>query len=480
MSARPGAGGDSDGGDPLDGGVHPAEDGGHGVGDDGGDGGSDGNGGDGGERLARPLPEQVRARVVEYGSDVLGGMRASDLPPLLRRVARFEPRRRARLAGPQIAAQLENDETFRGMVAARVDQVWPELAEGLRSGVVPPAADPVAVAACAYLLRPPGWPGIVEDVHRELERQTSAKEADQAAEALDAARRQLDETRHDHQEELERLRSQIKAQRTEIAELRRKVHTERQRAKEATERASRALTETAGRESESAARVGALESQNRRLRSRLATAEAQLDNARRAVRTGRNADEARLRVLLDVLVEASHGLRRELALPTVLDSPADLVAETEQQRRVSLGGLPDDDPGLLEHLLTAPRVHLLVDGYNVTKTGYGTLPLADQRTRLMNSLEGLASRTKAEITCVFDGADVDTPPVMAAARRVRLLFSAPGETADELIVRLVSAEPPGRPIAVVTSDREIVTAVRRAGARAVPSTIFLRRLESHG
>src|SRR5699024_11519694 len=84
------------------------------------------------------------------------------------------------------------------------------------------------------------------------------------------------------------------------------------------------------------------------------------------VRTGRNADEARLRVLLDVLVASTHGLRRELALPASLDSPADLVAEGEWQgRRVALDGLPDDDPGLLEYLLTVPHVHLLVDGYNV-------------------------------------------------------------------------------------------------------------------
>ncbi|GAB2494993.1 NYN domain-containing protein [Nocardiopsis aegyptia] len=437
--------------------------------------------GTGSEQLSRPLPEAVRARIVEYGSDVLGGMRAADLPPLLRRVAKFEPRRRARLAGPQIAAQLETDDGFRAMVAARVDQVWPELAEGLRSGVVPPAADPVAVAACAYLLRPEGWPRIIDGVHEELERSASAREADAAAEALDAVRRQLDETKHDHQADLERLRAQIRDQRAEISDLRRKVHTERQRARRAREEAEHALTRTADRESETATQVTALESENRRLRARLTAAESQVENARRAVRTGRNADEARLRVLVDVLVDAAHGLRRELALPTGLDSPADLVAEAEREhRRVSLGGLPDDDPGLLEHMLTAPRVHLLVDGYNVTKTGYGTLPLADQRTRLLGSLEGLGSRTKAEITCVFDGADVDTPPVVAAPRRVRLLFSAPGETADELIVRLVGAEPPGRPVAVVTSDKEIVSAVRRSGARAVSSAIFLRRLESHG
>ncbi|SIO86332.1 hypothetical protein BQ8420_11455 [Nocardiopsis sp. JB363] len=432
---------------------------------------------DGEERLMRPLPEPVRARVVEYGSDVLGGMRPSELPPVLRRVARFEPRRRARLAGPQIAAQLENDPGFRRLVAARVDQVWPELAEGMRAGIVPPAADPVTVAACAYLLRPDGWPGMIEDVHLELDRQHSAKEVDEAAEALENVRRELEEARRVHQRDLERQRATIVEQRTEIAELRRKVHHERQRAKSATSEAERTVTEFRDRRGEAEGRMNGLELENRRLRSRLADAEAQVENSRRAVRTGRNADEARLRVLLDVLVDASHGLRRELALPTGLDSPADLVAEDrEEQRRVSLGGLPDDDPGLLEHLLTVPRVHVLVDGYNVTKTGYGNLPLADQRNRLLASLEGLASRTKAEITCVFDGADVDTPPV-TPSRRVRLLFSAPGETADELIVRLVRVEPPGRPIAVVTSDKEIVQAVRAVGARAVPSLIFLRRLD---
>ncbi|GHD36283.1 RNA-binding protein [Nocardiopsis kunsanensis] len=426
---------------------------------------------------ARPLPEQVRSRVVEYGSDVLGGMRASEVPPVLRRIARFEPRRRARLAGPQIAAQLETDPGFRSRVASRVEQVWPELVEGLRSGVVPPAADPVAVAACAYLVRPEGWAGIVEDIHGELERQVGAQEADAAAEDAEAARTQLEQVKRENRAENERLRSQLKEQRSEIADLRRRVHHERGRAKEAAEQADRALEETAGREHESATRISALEAENRRLRARVASAETQVENARRAARTGRNADEARLRVLLDVLVEASHGLRRELALPASLDSPADMVVEG-QDRRASLTGLPDDDPGLLGHLLTVPRVHLLLDGYNVTKTGYGTLPLVDQRTRLLSSLEGLASRTKAEITCVFDGADVDTPPATAGPRRVRLLFSEAGETADELIVRLVSAEPPGRPIVVVTSDREIVSAVRRAGARAVPSAVFLRGLDA--
>ncbi|MUL40934.1 RNA-binding protein [Streptomonospora sp. PA3] len=440
-------------------------------------GGESGSGG-GGEDLPRPLPEAVRARVVEYGSDVLGGMRMADLPPVLRRVAKFEPRRRARLAGPQIAAQLESDAGFRAQVAERVEQVWPELAGELRRGVVPPAADPVAVAAAAYLLRPEGWRDVVERVRGELDRRESAKEADEAADTIADLRRRLEEVKNDQREELARLRAELKDQRSTIADLRRRLHTERERAREAASEAEQAIAEAEERTATTTGQVNAVEAENRRLRHRLSAAETQVENARRAARAGRSADEARLRVLLDVLLEAAHGLRRELALPSSIESPADLVAEqpADQDAPVPGQGLPDDDPGLVDELLRLPRMHLLVDGYNVTKTGYGTLPLADQRSRLLSSLEGLASRTKAEITCVFDGADVGTPPVLSATRRVRLLFSEPDETADELIVRLVRAEPRGRPLAVVTSDREIVTAVRREGARTVSSALLLRRL----
>jgi predicted RNA-binding protein with PIN domain len=60
---------------------------------------------------------------------------------------------------------------------------------------------------------------------------------------------------------------------------------------------------------------------------------------------------------------------------------------------------------------------------------------------------------------------------------VRVLFSAPGEPADDVIRRLVAAEPEGRPVAVVSSDREVADDVRRAGAHAVPSDLLLRRLD---
>lgn len=431
------------------------------------------------ESLERPLPEVVRLRVVEYSAEILGALPAAEIPSVLRRFAKFEPRRRTRLAGPNIASCLESDNAFRERIAERMRQAWPTLAEELDRGEVPPAADPVMVGAAAYLLRPLGWPSIVEHVRTELERQARAKEAEATAETIAELRDKLDAARTGHREEVLRLRAEMREHKAEIAELRRKLHAERQRVKKAVNRAELSVAEAEERSDNADARLSAVEAENRRLRGRLAAAEAQVENARRAARTGRSAEEARLRVLLDVLQNAAQGLRRELALPASIALPADLVADETRPAEPGVPGrgLPDDDPALIDRLLAMPRAHLLVDGYNVTKTGYGTRPLADQRSKLLTDLEGLASQTKAEITCVFDGAEVDAPVPPAGTRRVRVLFSRPGQTADELIIRLVRAEPQGRPLAVVTSDKEIVTAVRRERARPVPSVLLLRRLD---
>jgi predicted RNA-binding protein with PIN domain len=92
---------------------------------------------------------------------------------------------------------------------------------------------------------------------------------------------------------------------------------------------------------------------------------------------------------------------------------------------------------------------------------------------------GLAARNSgAEITVVFDGTAATTrPTALPMPRGVRVLFSAVGELADELLVRLVRAEPAGRPLAVVTNDGEVAAAVRTAGARTIASEALVARLE---
>jgi predicted RNA-binding protein with PIN domain len=79
------------------------------------------------------------------------------------------------------------------------------------------------------------------------------------------------------------------------------------------------------------------------------------------------------------------------------------------------------------------------------------------------------------VTVAFDGS-TKPPAAPHVPRGLRVLFSAPDETADDLIRRLVAAEPPGRPLVVVTADREIVADVQREGAWTVPSAVLLARL----
>ena len=112
------------------------------------------------------------------------------------------------------------------------------------------------------------------------------------------------------------------------------------------------------------------------------------------------------------------------------------------------------DPSRLTAWAGLPGAHLIVDGYNVTKTGFPELTLSEQRDRLVRSLAALAARTSAEVTVVFDGAAVATS--RPSGRGIRVLFSPPGVLADDVIRDLVRAEPRGRVVVVVSSDREVV------------------------
>ncbi len=437
-------------------------------------------GGTAGDRLSRPLPGAVRQSVVEVAAELIGALPVDEVPVPLRRFARFERRKRAKLAGQHIAAVLEKDPAFRERVAALLRETQPDLAEAVEDGTVPPAADPVRVAVLAYLLRPPGWTELVEAAREELERSASASEEEAAERRVAALKEELAAARTARAAELDRLRAELRESKAEVAELRRKLHEARTRYRAAEERAGEVARQAerdlaAARESAAAA-----DKELRRLRARTAQAEAAAESAKRAAREGRNVDDVRLRMLLDTLMDAAQGVRRELALPSTIGRPADAVSGLEPDgpahRAIPGRALSDGDPQLLDRLLTLPRVHLIVDGYNVTKTGYGDLPLADQRARLLSGLGGLAAQTRAEVTCVFDGAELDAPVAVAAPRGVRVLFSRPGQTADELIGELVRAEPPGRAVVVVSSDREVADAARRADARPCPSTLLLRRL----
>ena len=423
------------------------------------------------------LPEPVRARVVALAADALGALGPDQLPAPLRRVAGFTPPRRVRLAGTRIALTLESDSQFRERVAVHVRTQQPDVAGPLLDGTVAPAADPVELAALAYLLRPDGWAGLVRAAAdgvaaAQVAAATTAAlaEGDRLRERLAVAR---DDGRRAHEQSREReaaLRNENAALRQRLAETRRREREARAEADDAVRRAGE--TELSIREATAAGAADV-----RRLRSRLVELEAALASARRDSRDNRDAATTRTRLLVDTLAGAVHGLRRELALPTVEVLPADTVAAAVPTAVRDVDGagraMRAGDPALLEALLALPRVHLVVDGYNVTKTGYATLALDQQRQRLLRDLASVVARTGAEVTVVFDGADLPHPPPVAPPRGVRVLFSPHDVTADDLIRTLVAAEPAGRPLVVVSTDREVAGDAVANGARAAPSQTLL-------
>lgn len=426
------------------------------------------------------LPEPVRQRIVALTAAVLPGLPADEVPVPLRRVAKFAPNRRARLGAPAIAAQLTGDPLFRQRITARVLADTGDLGAAVLEGTAPAAADPVEVAALAYLARPRGWRELIEASGAAVR-----AEADSAvvAELVREAEQRATRAEHDRavaRVEAEKLRDELARVREELGQLREENRQLARSLRETQARERKAgelLATERGRASRAAADADA---ELRRVRARLAEAEAAAGVARATAKEARSVDDARLWLLLETIGQAAVGLRRELALDPVDKLPADFVADAFAEQpaapqAAAARARDTDDPARLDQLLALPRAHLVVDGYNVTKRGFGEMSLEQQRKRLITGLGGIAAQTGDEVTVVFDGAERmhGLPP---SPRGVRVLFSRKGETADELIRRLVRAEPPGRPVVVVSSDREVADGVRRHGAYPLGADSLLRRL----
>jgi hypothetical protein len=143
-------------------------------------------------------------------------------------------------------------------------------------------------------------------------------------------------------------------------------------------------------------------------------------------------------------------------------------------RRVPLplpGGVWADSPEAALHLVRAPGVLLVVDGYNVAKLGWPQLTLAEQRGRLLDAMDELVARYTTDVRVVFDGADVT--PVPLGRRYLRVEFSPPGVTADEVIVALAESLPAERPLVVASNDGEVRAGVKAAGANVIGSEQLL-------
>lgn len=446
------------------------------------------------------VPAALRHRLVELAARTVGELEPLLVPSSLRRVRAFAPAKRAASGSAPLWAALEADAAFRARVARTWRHAHPEVAslvggaeddderapDDPRSAEVAtgPAAEPAPESGGPALppsvdAPAPSWDAAVgawlhaQDwsvwVPRELDAAEPAS-PDPAVARLRTRAEELTRALEESRAQAAALTDEVATTRRELRRLRSDADRARAQGRQAAQDAQTALEEAR------AAQAAAADAQ-RVAAEDLRAARAERDAARAEVRVARRLADARVRLLLDTIVDAASGLRTELALPPAADLPADLVAPEPDAAPVRVGsrGRLVDDPTLLDELLRLPRAHLVVDGYNVTKSAFGGLTLELQRRHLVDGLASLAARTGAEVTCCFDGRP-SPMPTASLARGVRVRFSV-GEIADDLIRRLVRAEPAGRVVVVVTSDQEVTHDVEADGAYVVPSATLVGWLQ---
>jgi predicted RNA-binding protein with PIN domain len=455
-----------------------------------------------------PLPESLLAPLLDAAASTIPGY-DDDLPGVLRPLAGFDPRRlRSGAARQQLHRALDVDSAFRERVAARflerseasgVLERW--SVDGAPRHVEDAASqsDLPLLASVLYAARPEGWAFGIGLAYLAFDRQRIEKERDDDARAremqhasTDEARRRAETARDVAQASVERLEAQLR--------------DERRARRDREMRADRAVEDAARRRQEAETKIAAAEADVAGIKERLARegerarqAEQRLREVRREqqavadrpVEHGLDPDD--VRSIAEAAREAQQLASRLEALTTKprtgapprpsprssarTPSPRTPSPRTPNPRtRVPCPpGLAADTPAALDTMLRTRGVRLVVDGYNVSMAGWHDDQVATQRERLLGALERLHLRLRADVTVVFDGADVEgvRPPRRTG---VRTVFSTDGEKADPVVVREVERLPGATPAIVASSDGWVREHAEAAGATVVSAASLLEIL----
>ena len=417
-------------------------------------------------------------------------------PPALRPYLGFAKLSPAALSA--IARVVDQDDDFRVRVTASVDE------------------HTVGHGAWLWLTRPPGWRDDLAAIEAEDREQRASRAAErrEARDERSAAKRlaanqaaltRAETVGEERRLELDRLQRELdEVRRARTASEARLAELETTVAKLEAARASavRNLKDADARLVSRATELKAVKARLRELEAEPPRPPTSGEEAAPAVADDTGHASPDLGVVARELARAAQGassladglagLAAALADRGAEPAPSGLVSEpsgrpvsdaaVRRERRTPValpGGLLDDSVAAAQHLLRTPNAVLVVDGYNVTMTGWPELAAAEQRRRLVALLADLAARTSTRVELVFDGAEVDrgTITVPAPARQwVRVRFSPPDVEADDVVLDLVAQLPASRPVIVVSSDNRVREGARRGGANLLHSRQLLDTL----
>jgi hypothetical protein len=464
------------------------------------------------EPPAAVLPEGLLAPLLELTAEVLRTLPPADVPLAARRLATFD---RRGLATPAARAQLRRLLDTDEAVGAAVSDTYarsPEAAEALAgwepgeavAGVAAAAADGrlPALASALWTVRPPGWEFAIGLAVATFEAGRAEEGVAEQMRALEERGANLEEARRRAEVALAGAEAQARTLETQLKEARRTRRTGEERvvadlaaARARVEELEAALAEAVRRreEAEAEARRAAAE-QRARTEAERAAAAAAPPPAPVPPPPPPGPDPAVVAEAAETtarLAEAIEGAARlagrvaDLLAPEGADPAAGAAPVPEVPRprstrpkraRVQVPpGMMADTPEAAETMVRTPELAVVVDGYNVSMLAWPEMPVAEQRERLFGALAEFQLRTRVGVILVFDGADVHgvRPPRRPG---LRVVFSAAGQEADEVVVEEVAARPLDVPVLVVSSDTWVRNRAEALGAQVLPSAVFLALL----
>ena len=251
-----------------------------------------------------------------------------------------------------------------------------------------PVADPLTTAAAAVLTGDPDAVDAVAATARRVEVGEVKAERDTPLSKVDKLTAELERLRGELTEARAQVREAGQLREAEFLQLRRRLSEQGATLRTALDARTAAEEQMAALRADTEGRLAAAAAECERERGRAEAERRRADRAatevaaaRQAAREARQADETRLSLLVDTLGGAVAG--------SAASSPSAVAVRVPPTwwwgAQASRSGHPVDTLPGVDALLAVPTLHLVVDGYNVSKTGYPDLPLADQRNRLTAS-----------------------------------------------------------------------------------------------
>ena len=428
------------------------------------------------------LPDHLLVPLLDSAGATLRALPADEVPPAARSLLSFDRRGMAR--GParlQLRRALEREENFREQAFAEfiarsdVQAVLDDWGAGSVLALTNAATTEAGLALLASALVAAELPGAdfglgvvvaIDAMNRD------ARDDDEEAVEVTARIDELEE----RVRRVEAARGLLEQERDVIAD---QLRAERRSRRE---REDRAATETARAE----ARIVELEGEVERERARAVRAEDERARASERERSRSARAEiasARASERADALEAELQRFRNAAAAAAAAASAAEPVEGAQKgsvvrrgsgrRARPKLpGGLLVDSVSGADAMLRGPSVLLVVDGYNVSKTGWPNPSLEIERESLLSALHGLHLSKGTDVVVAFDG---DGTQSFSKKGRpgVRVVFSKPGEEADSVVVETVSKTPLETPVVVASSDRWVREHAETFGAVVISAATLV-------